>query len=134
MITLLWSITIVSLLATLIISVYGIVAKPNLVKKLIALTIFSDTANVLVVLLGYRVIYPVKPPILPELSKSAVGDFVKTAVDPLPQALVITAVVIGMAVNILIAFAIIQIYRIYGTLDVREVGKSLPELLRRGEA
>ena len=134
MIPLPWSITIVSLLATLIISVYGIVAKPNLVKKLIALTIFGDTANVLVVLLGYRAIYPVKPPILPELSKSAVGEFVKTSVDPLPQALVITAVVIGMAVNILIAFAVIQIYRIYGTLDVREVGKSLPELLRRGEA
>ncbi|WP_297552825.1 sodium:proton antiporter [Thermococcus sp.] len=134
MISLLWSITIVSLLATLIISVYGIVAKPNLVKKLIALTIFGDTANVLVVLLGYRVIYPVKPPILPELSKRALGEFVKTAVDPLPQALVITAVVIGMAVNILIAFAVIQIYRIYGTLDVREVGKTLPELLRREEA
>ena len=134
MINLLWSITITSLLATLIISIYGIVAKPNLVKKLIALTIFGDTANVLVVLLGYRVIYPVKPPILPELSKTTLGEFVRTAVDPLPQALVLTAVVIGMAVNILIAFGIIQIYRIYGTLDVREVGKLLPALLRRDEA
>ncbi len=134
MISLFWSITITSLLATLVISVYGIVAKPNLVKKLIALTIFGDTANVLVVLLGYRVIYPVKPPILPQLSKTVLGEFVRTAVDPLPQALVLTAVVIGMAVNILIAFAIIQIYRIYGTLDVREVGKLLPALLRRDEA
>jgi len=131
MIAILWSITIVSLLATLILSVYGIIAKPNLVKKLIALTIFGDTANVIVVLLGYRVIYPVKPPILPHLSKTALEEFVRTAVDPLPQALVLTAVVIGMAVNILIAFAIIQIYRIYGTLDVREVGKLIPTLLRR---
>jgi multicomponent Na+:H+ antiporter subunit C len=80
------------------------------------------------------VIYPAKPPILPELSRTALEEFVRRAVDPLPQALVLTAVVIGMAVNILIAFAIIQIYRIYGTLDVREVGKLLPALLRRDEA
>ncbi len=133
MISLLWSVTIVSLLATLIISVYGIATKPNLVKKLIALTIFGDTANVLVVLLGYRVIYPIKPPILPVWKESALQNFLNTAVDPLPQALVLTAVVIGMAVNILIAFAIIQIYRIYGTLDVREAGRLLPSLLRRGE-
>lgn len=133
MISLLWSITIVSLMATILISVYGVVAKPNLVKKLIALTIFGDTANVLVVLLGYRVIYPIKPPILPVWKESVLQNFLSTAVDPLPQALVLTAVVIGMAVNILIAFAIIQIYRIYGTLDVREVGRLLPSLLRREE-
>jgi len=133
MISLLWSITIVSLMATILISVYGIVAKPNLVKKLIALTIFGDTANVLVVLLGYRVIYPIKPPIPPVWKESVLQNFLSTAVDPLPQALVLTAVVIGMAVNILIAFAIIQIYRIYGTLDVREVGRLLPSLLRREE-
>ena len=133
MISPLWSVTIVSLIVTLIISVYGIAAKPNLVKKLIALTIFGDTANVLVVLLGYRVIYPVKPPILPVWKESALQSFLNTAVDPLPQALVLTAVVIGMAVNILIAFAIIQIYRIYGTLDVREAGRLLPNLLRRSE-
>ncbi len=130
MITLLWGITIISLLATLLISIYGIVGKSNLVKKLIALTIFGDTANVLVILIGYRLIYPVKPPILFQLSRTALREFVRTAVDPLPQALVLTAVVIGMAVNILIAFAIIQIYRIYGTLDVREVGRLLPSLLR----
>jgi len=97
MILLLWSFTLISLLATLVISVYGIVAKPNLVKKLIALTIFGDTANVLMVLLGYRLIYPVVPPILPSLSKTALGEFVRTAVDPLPQALVLTAVVIGIS-------------------------------------
>ncbi|WP_297536140.1 sodium:proton antiporter [Thermococcus sp.] len=125
MILLLWSFTLISLLATLVISVYGIVAKPNLVKKLIALTIFGDTANVLMVLLGYRLIYPVVPPILPSLSKTALGEFVKTAVDPLPQALVLTAVVIGMAVNVLIAFAIVQVHRLYGTVDARKVGEML---------
>ncbi|CAB50373.1 Na+/H+ antiporter subunit C [Pyrococcus abyssi] len=114
-----WEIIVFTLIATLCISLYGIARKPNLVKKLIALTIFGDTANLLIVLLGYRLIYPVAPPILPNLSKEALPKFLSLAVDPLPQAFVITAVVIGMAVNVLIAFAIIQIYRLYGTVDSR---------------
>jgi len=132
-ITFIWAVIILTLLATIVISLYGIARRPNLVKKLIALTIFGDTANLIVVLLGYRLIYPVAPPILPSLSKEALKQFVSTAVDPLPQALVITAVVIGMAVNVLIAFAIIQIHRLYGTVDARELGKKLPAILRGDE-
>ncbi|ACJ16517.1 Hypothetical integral membrane protein [Thermococcus onnurineus NA1] len=124
------SIIILSLIATIMIGLYGIVGRPNLVKKLIALTILGDTTNLLVVLLGYRSIYPVMPPILPDLSKETLSQFISTAVDPLPQALVITAVVIGMAVNVLLAFAIIQIYRLYGTVDTRELQQ---ELLGGGE-
>jgi len=124
-ITFIWAVIILSLIATIVISLYGIARRPNLVKKLIALTIFGDTANLIVVLLGYRLIYPVAPPILPSLSKEALKQFVATAVDPLPQALVITAVVIGMAVNVLIAFAIIQIYRLYGTVDAGELQNKL---------
>ncbi|NJE47819.1 Na+/H+ antiporter subunit C [Thermococcus sp. GR7] len=124
------SIIILSLIATIMIGLYGIVGRPNLVKKLIALTILGDTTNLLVILLGYRSIYPVMPPILPDLSKEALSQLISTAVDPLPQALVITAVVIGMAVNVLLAFAIIQIYRLYGTVDTRELQQ---ELLGGGE-
>ncbi len=119
----LWAVIIISLFLTILISLYGVARRPSLIKKLIALTIFGDAANVLVIMIGYRLIYPVAPPILPIWKKSYLPHFLATAVDPLPQALVITAVVIGMAVNILIAFAIIQIYRIYGTTDVREIAK-----------
>jgi len=130
MIAFLWSVTVVSLLVTLLIGLYGIARKGNLVKKLIALTIIGDTANVLVVMIGYRLIYPIAPPILPEWKREALSNFVSTAVDPLPQALVITAVVIGMAVNVLIAFGIIQIYRLYGTVEAGELKEALPRILR----
>ncbi|HIP88767.1 MAG TPA: Na+/H+ antiporter subunit C [Thermococcus paralvinellae] len=133
MIAFIWASVILALIATIMISLYGIARRPNLVKKLIALTIFGDTANLLVVLLGYRVIYPVAPPVLPYLSREALSQFVETAVDPLPQALVITAVVIGMAVNVLIAVLVIQLYRLYGTVDVRKIGERLPALLEGGE-
>jgi len=123
-----WNLVFFTIVATLALSIYGIVAKPNLVKKLIALTIFGDTVNFFVIFIGYRMIYPVAPPILPSISQDAVNEFVNQAVDPLPQALVLTAVVIGMAVNCLIAFAIIQVYRLYGTVDARRiVEKAFPE-------
>ncbi|MFA4639717.1 sodium:proton antiporter [Pyrococcus kukulkanii] len=132
MIAFLWSLTLLSIIATMFIGLYGIARRPSLVKKLIALTIFGDAVNLFVVALGYRLIYPVEPPVLPEWKKEVLSSFVAHSVDPLPQALVITAVVIGMAVNVLIAFAIIQIHRIYGSTDVRELGKKLPEILREG--
>ncbi len=119
----LWSIVIISILGATVISLYGIARRPSLIKKLIALTILTDSANLLAIMVGYRLIYPVAPPVLPRLTEEGLKEFLATAVDPLPQALVITAVVIGMAVNILIAFAIIQIYRIYGTTDVRKIAK-----------
>ncbi|MET1160191.1 MAG: sodium:proton antiporter [Thermoprotei archaeon] len=116
-----WNLAVFAIIATLCISIYGIVKKPNLVKKLIALTILSDTVNLMVILVGYRVIYPVMPPVLPIRRSDFLEYFVSHAVDPLPQAFVLTAVVISMAVNCLIAFAIIQIYRLYGTADARRI-------------
>ncbi len=49
------------------------------------------------------------------------------AVDPLPQALVLTGIVISMAVNALIAFGIIQAYRITGSTDAKVVVKHFSE-------
>ncbi len=123
-----WYTVLLTIVATLGISIYGIVKRPNLVKKLIALTILGDTVNVLVIFIGYRLIYPVIPPILPALDEKQLEYFVSHTVDPLPQAFVLTAIVIGMAVNCLIAFAIIQINRLYGTVDARRiVEKAFPE-------
>ncbi|ASJ17030.1 Na+/H+ antiporter subunit C [Thermococcus chitonophagus] len=104
----LWSVAIVSLVLTMVLGIYGVTARKDLVKKLISLTILGDSANAFVVALGYRI--NGKPPILP--SGESVATFAKTAVDPLPQALVITAVVIGMAINVLLAFAIVQLRRV----------------------
>jgi multisubunit Na+/H+ antiporter MnhC subunit len=42
-------------------------------------------------------------------------------VDPLPQALVLTAIVIGLATTAMMMAVIIRIYRKYGTFDIREI-------------
>ena len=42
-------------------------------------------------------------------------------VDPLPQALVLTAIVIGLAVTALMAAITVRLYEKYGTLDITEM-------------
>jgi len=114
-----------ALFAVFAIAVYGVVVKPNILKKIIALSILGDTANTIIILLGYRTLAKPLPPILPTLTpaKEIIREFSMTSVDPIPQVLVITAIVINMAVTALLAFLAIQVYRLYNTLDYREVLK-----------
>ncbi len=117
-----------SMVMNLALALYGIFYKPHLTKKIISLTILGDTANAFALIIGYRLwpgeITPSRPPILvgwTHLNKTMLQQYVSTAVDPLPQALVLTAVVIGLAVTLFLVFLALQIYRHYGTLDVREI-------------
>lgn len=113
--------TLYSLLVTAGISLYGIVGRPSITKKIISLTIFGDTLNVLAIFIGFRV-FSLPPVILkPDLTVDDLLKFAASAVDPLPQALVLTAIVIGLAVNLFLVFLALQVYRLFGTLDSRKV-------------
>jgi len=112
------------LVAIIVISLYGIVRGASLIKKLIALTILGDTANALVIYLGFR-FGKQYPPVLPTLKPTPeqIAWFTSVAVDPVPQCLVITAIVINMAITMFLAFLIIQVYRLYGTTTVKKIAK-----------
>jgi multicomponent Na+:H+ antiporter subunit C len=114
---------ILATIATLIISLYGMLYKPHLIKKIISLTIFGDAGNIFATIVGFRYIYPVVPPILTTESPTPndINTFLARAVDPLPQALVLTA--IGMAVVLFMVFLALQVYRIYHTLDARKIAE-----------
>ena len=117
---------VISFFANLGMALYGIFRKPNLVKKLIALTILADTANAFAILVGARK-WPegayATPPVLLNLRPSSedIENFVRTSVDPLPQALVLTAIVIGLAVTIFLAMLVLHIHRMYGTVDTHKL-------------
>lgn len=117
----LFVLTLYNLLVTAGVSLYGIVARPSITKKIISLTIFGDALNVLAIFIGFRIFS--LPPILlePDVSVVEIRNFVYSAVDPLPQVLVLTAVVIGLAVNLFLIFLALQVYRLYGTLDSRKI-------------
>ncbi|MEM2627608.1 MAG: sodium:proton antiporter, partial [Ignisphaera sp.] len=112
--TIMFLVATISLYINIAVSMYGVIAKPNLVKKFIALTIVQDSINLMVIMMGYKLWREVliQPPILLNWNPTpeALREFVNKAVDPLPQALVLTAIVIGLAVNIFLVSAILHLY------------------------
>ena len=124
----LFTIVFVSMFINLGLSLLGLFYKPHYTKKLIMLSILGDTINVFAVFIGYRAWpspgTPSRPPILltyPFENTSVLVEFTSRAVDPLPQALVLTAVVIGLAVMVFLIFLGDNLYKHYGTLDMREI-------------
>jgi multicomponent Na+:H+ antiporter subunit C len=118
------SIVLASLLVNTTIALYALFFKPHYVKKVIALTIFSDTVNTFAIFIGYRRWVeqtPSRVPVLTDLNQNAIEEFKSLAVDPLPQALVLTAIVIGLAVILFLVFLGWILYSHYKTLDMREI-------------
>jgi multisubunit Na+/H+ antiporter MnhC subunit len=108
-------ITIVSVgaLGLLIIGVTGMVVCNNSYRILLALAIAQAGVNLLLILIGYR----------PEARAPILGFGPENApmVDPIPQVLVLTAIVIGVGVQALAISLLIKIRRRYGTLDFAEL-------------
>lgn len=100
-----------------LVGLYGVVSKRNLIKIIIGLAIMEYSVNLFLILIGY--IEGGKAPIITESAPSG-----STFVDPLPQALVLTAIVIGLATTALLLAVAIRLYRKYGTFDINEI-KSL---------
>ena len=101
----------------LVVGLYAIVAKRNVIKVIVGLAILDYAVNLLLVLVGYRrqAGQPTLAPILtPNLTTS---DIMGRAVDPLPQALVLTSIVIGLSVTALLVALAIRLYEKYGTFD-----------------
>lgn len=124
----LWGYYYVVLILIVFISIYGIATRPNLLKKIIMLSILSDTANMFAVVIGFHA-GKTTPPVFPGItfnvdrfpSQEELNRFAQIAVDPLPQVLIVTAIVISLAVLVFLSFITVLIYRKYGTLDMREV-------------
>jgi multicomponent Na+:H+ antiporter subunit C len=87
----------------------------SLVKIIIGLILLGNGANLLLFLLGR--IREGKPPVIPE-SLSALAE---PYADPVPQALILTAIVISFG---LMAFAIVlmkRVYEVVGTDDIDQI-------------
>ena len=96
------------------IGLYIILVKRNLIKVIIGLSILDTGVNLFLISIGYinRGTAPIFSRLDMETSKM---------VDPVPQALVLTAIVIGVAVLALALSLAIRLYQHYGTLDLRKV-------------
>jgi multicomponent Na+:H+ antiporter subunit C len=98
----------------IIIGLYIALTKKNIIKIIIGLDIFETGIFVLLVCTGY-----LKGGTAPIFSSANINP--SLMVDPVPQALVLTAIVIGVATLALALSLAIRLYHHYGTLDVRKI-------------
>ena len=95
------------------IGVYAVLIKKNIIKIIIGMGIMEYAVNLLFILVGYKRNAGV--PILTE------GIEPGPMVDPLPQALILTSIVIGLAVTALMVAIAVRIYEKYKTFDITRV-------------
>jgi len=106
-------------LLVFMIGLYGVMSKNNLIKKIMGLTIMNGSIVLFFISIGYR-----EAGLAPILEKGTTGDIPTTIlVDPLPQALMLTAIVIGISITALALALIVRIYAKYKTLDIQELSK-----------
>ncbi|GAK55926.1 membrane-bound NADP+-reducing complex MBX, subunit MbxG [Candidatus Vecturithrix granuli] len=99
----------------MLIGLYGLMAKRNLIKKIIGLYILEGGVILYFISVGYR--SNANAPIL--------EHGMENVVDPVPQALMLTAIVIGICVTALALSIAVKIYENYHTLDVEELKRHL---------
>jgi multisubunit Na+/H+ antiporter MnhC subunit len=104
-------------LGLIAIGLAGLATSRHLFRMVLALVIAEAGANLMLVLAGYR--WDAVAPILTHLGEHP------SMVDPVPQAMVLTAIVIGVGVQALAVSILIRIRQRYGTLERGEVAESM---------
>ncbi|MFO7851982.1 MAG: sodium:proton antiporter [Bacteroidota bacterium] len=98
----------------ILIGLYIVLVKKNLIKIIIGLSILDTGIYLFLISLGY-----IREGTAPIFSKPGLDP--DKMVDPLPQALVLTAIVIGVAILALALTLAIKLYKHYGTLNLRKI-------------
>ncbi len=108
------------LIAVLIlVGIYGMMAKRNLLKKLMGMNILQVS-----IILFFLTLSPKEEGSMPvfdaELASTAAGY-----ANPLPQALMLTAIVVGVATTGLALALLVRVHRTFGTLEEDDIMEDL---------
>jgi len=109
------------------IGLYALVVKPNLIKKMIGMNIVETSVYLFLIAsadirLGTATRFWAHPNEIlnaQEAVHAAAGEFVM--VNPIPSALVLTAIVVSVSVTAVSLSLAVKIYENYGTLDTRKI-------------
>ena len=99
--------------AVFLVGVYGLLTKRDLIKIILSTAIMGYSVNLFLVLFGYR-----KEATFAILTESNAGQ---AMVDPLPQALVLTSIVIELGTTALLVALAIRLYQKYGSFDITKM-------------
>jgi multicomponent Na+:H+ antiporter subunit C len=105
--------------ALLLVGLYGMLAAPNLVRKLMGMNIMQTAIVVFFLALAAK-----SDASLPVVGADAAAPSAASYVNPLPHALMLTAIVVGVSTTGVALALIIRIHRHFDTLEE-------PELLAR---
>ncbi len=122
------------------VGLYAIAVKKNVVKVIIGVILMHHAVNLFLVLLGYRVpthsevalltrsqagattVSAIAPIVTPDMPPGkGVGHLLRLGVDPVPQALVLTSIVIGLSVSALMVVMAVRLHEKYGTFDLTRI-------------
>ena len=100
----------------ILIGIWGMLTQHNIIKIIIGFSIVDTGVHLIMVSIGY--LSDRTAPIIDSAVSKA--DAVNKVVDPVPSALVLTAIVIGLAVTALMLSYAVKLYNKKGTLDINE--------------
>lgn len=101
--------------ATLLLGFFGIILKKNLVMKIISMDVMSTGVIAYYVLIASR-----NGLFTPIVSETPKGEYA----DPVPQAVILTAIVIGLSIQALMLVGVMKLARENPTLESNEIEKS----------
>jgi multicomponent Na+:H+ antiporter subunit C len=109
-----YNIPYIAVVGLILIGLAAVIFKRNLIKIVIGITIIQSGVNLFLITLAFR-----KDSIAPIYH----GTGSRLMSLPVPHALTLTSIVIGVAVLALMLTLIIHIYRHYKTLDASKIGR-----------
>jgi multicomponent Na+:H+ antiporter subunit C len=98
----------------ILIGLYGALSQRNMLRMIVAFTIADSGVNLVIVAIGYM--DGRTAPIIDSTLPAA--DAAARIIDPVPQALVLTAIVIGVGVTALMLAYAYKLYQAKRTLDI----------------
>jgi multicomponent Na+:H+ antiporter subunit C len=98
------------------IGLYGVITKNNMIKKVIGLAMINASVVLFFVAIGFR-----HDGIAPIIDNQSSNSIDKVLVNPVPQALMLTAIVVSISLTALALALVVKIYAKYKTLDVQKI-------------
>ncbi|AZB72918.1 cation:proton antiporter subunit C [Synechococcus elongatus] len=102
-------------LATLLLGFFGILFKKNLIMKVIAMDVMTTGVIAYFVVIAAR--DGLFTPIL-------TGEQTRAYADPVPQAVILTAIVIGFSIQALILVGVMKLSKDNPTLEISEIERN----------
>jgi multisubunit Na+/H+ antiporter MnhC subunit len=110
--------TVISILGfiLIIIGLWGMLTQKNIIKMIIGFSIIDTGLHLVIVSIGF-----IKGRTAPIISKAVEGlDAGTNFIDPVPSALVLTAIVIGLAITALMLVYAVKLFRVKQSLQIED--------------